>query len=225
MTEYGNILALDTSLGGCTASVVAGEKACTQSKQMPRGQAEYLVPFAQEAMQTCGLKYEELHAVLCTIGPGAFTGLRIGLSAARAFALSCNVSVYGITTLHALALNYRGNSPFAVVLETKRSDFYVQKFTEDGEEDSAPAALEYGELVRTLDEDTVVIGDGAKRFLSFGGNFKHKDGYELPDMAEICDVFRETNGAHPFFINDPQPVYLRGADVSQPKNKPRVLAG
>ncbi|MBL4805538.1 MAG: tRNA (adenosine(37)-N6)-threonylcarbamoyltransferase complex dimerization subunit type 1 TsaB [Alphaproteobacteria bacterium] len=225
MAKYLNILALDTALGGCTASVVAGDRACTKSKVMPRGQAEHLVPFAQEAMRTCGLKYEELDAVLCTIGPGAFTGLRIGMSAARTFAFSCNVPVFGISTMHALALNYSGHDPFAVVVETKRSDFYVQKFTADAEEDSAPAALEYDELVRTLDAETVLIGDGVGRFLSKGGDFKNIDGYELPDMGEICDVFRASGGKHPFFVPDPLPLYLRGADVSQPKKQPRVLAG
>ncbi len=225
MADFENILALDTALGGCTASVLAGERSCTKSKQMPRGQAEHLVPFADSAMKTCELGYDELDAVICTVGPGAFTGLRIGMSAARAFGLSWDVPVYGITTLNAFALNYAEDNAFAVILETKRSDFYTQSFDAESVAVSDPQALEYEALVETLDDGVVLIGDGVERFLSLSDrSFKHEKGYDLPDMAEICEVLRENGGQHPFFIKDPQPLYLRGADVSQPKKKPRVLA-
>ena len=88
MADFTNILALDTAMGGCTACAAAGDRVVSRSAQMPRGQAEHLVPFAQEVMQGVELAYEQLDAILCTIGPGAFTGLRIGMSAARAFGLS-----------------------------------------------------------------------------------------------------------------------------------------
>ncbi len=224
MADFTNILALDTAMGGCTACAAAGDRVVSRSEQMPRGQAEHLVPFAQEVMQGVELAYEQLDAILCTIGPGAFTGLRIGMSAARAFGLSHDTPVYGITTMHALALKYADAGEFSVILETKRSDFYVQHFN-DGEPVSEPVAQEYGDVVASLEQGTTLIGDGVGCFLNMGeGGFAHKEGYVLPDMEVVTRAFVQSDGQHPFFIKDPQPVYLRGADVSQSKKKQRILA-
>lgn len=211
-------------MGGCTACAAAGDRIASKSEQMPRGQAEHLVPFAQEVMQGVELTYEALGAVLCTIGPGAFTGLRIGISAARAFGLSHDTPVYGITTMRAFALAYDGDGPFSVILETKRSDFYIQHFS-DGEPVSEPMAQEYEDALADLPQGVTLIGDGVERFLSMSeGDFEHREGYVLPDMEVVVRAFVKSSGQHPFFVKDPQPVYLRGADVSQPKKKQRILA-
>lgn len=223
MAEFQNILALDTALGGCTASVVTAEKSFSRSEQMPRGQAEHLVPFAQAAMHACDLAFAELDAVLCTIGPGAFTGVRIGMSAARAFGFAHDVPVYGITTLDALALNYKGVEAFAVILETKRSDYYVQAFDGNKVAVTEPKALEYDEVLGVLEEGQVLIGDAVNRFVSEGADgFTPVKGYEMVDMENVGQKF--VQNPQSVFVLDPDPVYLRGADVSQPKNKPRVLA-
>ena len=222
MAEFTNILAMDTALGGCTAAVVAGEESCMRSEEMLRGQAEYLVPFAQEAMEGCGVEYGDLDAVLCTVGPGAFTGLRIGMSAAKSFALSLDIPVFGITTTQALALNFSAgeNKPCSVILETKRQDFYVQSFDAKGQAVSEVAAVNAEEI----QPQSVIIGDGLERFINTSDYDGPSDeAYRLADMAMIAKVMQKGGAEGAILSSDPQPVYLRDADVSQPKKLPRKL--
>ena len=204
----------------CLAAAVSANASAVMGEKMLRGQAEFLVPFAQEAIEQCGVSYKDLDAIICTNGPGAFTGLRIALSAARAFSLSLNIPVFGITTLQALAMTYvqTHNKACTVLVETKRKDFYVQSFDEAGQAVSEALALEADEI----DVQGVLIGDAVERFCDLSGEGFEKDGgYTLPDLEMIGAMF--IKGEHKIFKEDPQPVYLRGADVSLPKKKFRVL--
>ncbi|MCB9983224.1 MAG: tRNA (adenosine(37)-N6)-threonylcarbamoyltransferase complex dimerization subunit type 1 TsaB [Rhodospirillales bacterium] len=229
MNGFKNILALDTALGGCNAAVVAGEREAVRCEAMVRGQAEHLVPFAQEVMAEAGLSYAALDAVLCTVGPGAFTGLRIAMSAAQVFGLSLDIPVIGVTTLQALALNYvaEHGKACSVILETKRSDFYVQDFDAAGQAISEARAMVGSDLVKALHEDSVFIGDGAQRFL-FENNVLRRDvneGFDLIDLAMVARTLCDHGLEGQIFKCDPQPVYLRDADVSQPKKEARRLRG
>ena len=219
MSEFTNILALDTALGGCTAAVVAGDHSAVRSEVMARGQAEQLVPFANAAMEEAGIEYADLDAVLCTIGPGAFAGLRIGMSCARAFGLSLDIPVFGITTLDVLAMQFcaKESKPCSVILETKRKDFYFQHFDDQSH---AVSKRDASEKIN-VPEGSILIGDGAKRFLEEQGeDYKHAEGYDLPDMVVMAKILQQGDER---FARNAEPVYLRGADVSQPKNLPRKL--
>lgn len=225
MGKFQNILALDTAMAGCTAAVVAGEFEAVRSEAMPRGQAEHLVPFAQEVMEQAGLDYADLDAVLCTVGPGAFTGLRIGMSAARAYGLSLEIPIFGITTTQALALAFSAEQKksCAVIIETKRSDFYIQLFDETGKAISEATAAEAADI--EIPEGFVLIGDGVRRFLEMTGleNETELTNYMLPDMLACARCLAENYNVEGVFHLNPEPVYLRGADVSQPKSPPRQL--
>ena len=229
MSDFQNILALDTALGGCVAAVVAGEREAVRCEAMVRGQAERLIPFAQEVMEEAGLDYGDLDAVLCTIGPGAFTGLRIGMSAARAFGLSLDIPVIGVTTLQALAMNYVAEHGLdcSVVLETKRSDFYIQDFNAQGLAVSAPRAELAEVLLKALPRNSVLIGDGVVRFINeIHGLWNDVDyGYGLADMAMVAQVLQDQGLVDGVFERDARPVYLLDADVSMPKKASRILEG
>ena len=225
MAGFQNILALDTAMGGCTAAVVAEGHHGVRSETMPRGQAEHLVPFAQEAMEQGGVGYDDLDAVLCTVGPGAFTGLRIGLSTARAYGLSLEIPVFGITTTQVLALAFseKEGKPCATIIETKRCDFYIQFFDKNGGAISEAQALERSDI--KVPEDCVLIGDGVARFLEAGGLENEADAtkYVLPDMLLAAKRLQAGGVTGDIFKKEAQPVYLRGADVSEPKTPPRKL--
>ncbi|MCK5284311.1 MAG: tRNA (adenosine(37)-N6)-threonylcarbamoyltransferase complex dimerization subunit type 1 TsaB, partial [Alphaproteobacteria bacterium] len=138
MSSFRTVLALDTAMSGCSVCVYNSDKdeLVSKSKSMVRGQAEHLVPLVEEVMLDVGLDYQELDAVITTVGPGAFTGLRIGLSTARSLALALSIPIYGITTLQVLALEYVQRcdlkGQLVVLIETKRDDFYVQVFDKSG---------------------------------------------------------------------------------------------
>ncbi|MEM7650824.1 MAG: tRNA (adenosine(37)-N6)-threonylcarbamoyltransferase complex dimerization subunit type 1 TsaB [Pseudomonadota bacterium] len=222
MSNFTNILALDTALAGASAAVVGGDSYALRSEMMVRGQAEYLVPFADEAMAEIGLEYDALDAVLCTVGPGAFTGLRIGMSAARAFGLSLDIPVIGISTLDALAGDFCAHEkkPCSVILETKRKDFYFQHFNNQGQAVSKRIASEKIEIP----EGSVLIGDGVERFLKTVEDvqrFEVNEDYGFINMVEVAKRLQSEKSDA--FMDDPEPIYLRGADVSQPKTPPRVI--
>ena len=100
------ILAIDTALDACAAAVL--DTATTQliaqeSQPMKRGHAEALMPLIARVMKASGIAFASLDRIAVTTGPGSFTGLRVGLSAARGIALAANKPVVGLTTLTAYA--------------------------------------------------------------------------------------------------------------------------
>ena len=100
------ILAIDTALDACAAAVLdtAASKVIAQESQpMKRGHAEALMPLIARVMKASGIAFAALDRIAVTTGPGSFTGLRVGLSAARGIALAAGKPVVGVTTLTAYA--------------------------------------------------------------------------------------------------------------------------
>jgi tRNA threonylcarbamoyladenosine biosynthesis protein TsaB len=103
------VLALDTALDGCSVAIADGEIVrAWRDETMTRGQAERLAPMVRETLEAAGIRFSELDRVAVTTGPGSFTGVRVGLSFARALALSLNKSCLGVSTLEALAFSPQG---------------------------------------------------------------------------------------------------------------------
>ena len=100
------ILAIDTALDACAAAVLdtgSGRLVAQESQSMKRGHAEALMPLIGRVVVESGIGFAGLDRIAVTTGPGSFTGLRVGLSAARGIALAANKRVVGITTLTAFA--------------------------------------------------------------------------------------------------------------------------
>src|SRR3569833_864960 len=100
------ILAIDTALDHCAAAVLDSDAAVMRAQQslpMKRGHAEALMPLIARVMKEAGLPFAALDRIAVTTGPGSFTGLRVGLSAARGIALAAGTPVVGVTTLTAYA--------------------------------------------------------------------------------------------------------------------------
>src|SRR5260370_37708170 len=100
------ILAIDTALDACAAGVLdteAGRLIAQESKAMKCGHAEALMPLIARVIEQSGIAFSSLDRIAVTTGPGSFTGLRVGLSAARGIALAANKQVVGLTTLTAYA--------------------------------------------------------------------------------------------------------------------------
>ncbi|HXC90827.1 MAG TPA: tRNA (adenosine(37)-N6)-threonylcarbamoyltransferase complex dimerization subunit type 1 TsaB, partial [Stellaceae bacterium] len=132
------ILALDAAGGGCSAAVVAGDEVLgLRHAAMMHGQAEALLPLVDEAMRASGLTVAALDLVAVTTGPGSFTGIRVGLAAARGIALAANLPLLGVTGFEAAAAGAEAAMDgccLVVALESRRADLYVQLF--DGHRNS-----------------------------------------------------------------------------------------
>ncbi len=135
-----------------------------------RGQAERLIPMCQEACRNAAVSFDALDAIAVTRGPGTFTGVRIGLAAARGLAVALNSPLVGVTTLEVVARNVveskKNMTRFAVALDARRSEVYLQLFDVINGglvAASEPAACPLENIADCLDRKvTMVVGSGAE---------------------------------------------------------------
>ncbi len=133
-------------------------------------QSEKLLPAIDYVMKEAGLKASDLDYSALTIGPGTFTGLRLGLSALKALTLSCNVPVYGIPSLKAYQWPYRNLraalKTLVLPLLEEKEDEYFYSFYENGKELTEVKSESYDDIVKKIDAESTVLvcGPGAKHF-------------------------------------------------------------
>ena len=133
------ILGLDTCLSSCSVAVLDGERVVASSREvMARGHQERLAPMARQVMAQAGLAFDRLDRIAVTVGPGSFTGLRVGIAFAKGLALALDKPAVGIGTLEALAAEAAGLVFPAI--DARRGQLYLQAF-EDGRALMAPDAL------------------------------------------------------------------------------------
>src|ERR1700752_5390044 len=132
------ILAIDTALDACAAAVLdtgRGRLIAQASQAMKRGHAEALMPLIADVMKEAGLPFATLDRIAVTTGPGSFTGLRVGLSAARGIALAANKPVVGVTTLTAYAapaVSRNAEHPLGCAIEARHEHVYLQVVSGNG---------------------------------------------------------------------------------------------
>jgi tRNA threonylcarbamoyladenosine biosynthesis protein TsaB len=99
------VLAFDTSAGACSAAVLGGDGTvlARRCEALERGHAERLLPMLRDVLAEAGVEIADLALLAVTIGPGTFTGIRIGLAAARGLALASGLPLVGVTSLEAVA--------------------------------------------------------------------------------------------------------------------------
>jgi len=151
------VLALDTALDACSVAIVRGDTVLADlSERMHRGQAERLAPMAREATAAAGVGFSELDRVAVTTGPGSFTGVRVGLSFARALALALGKPCVGVSTLEALASQDGEEGLRAALIETPGAAYCA--LYENGAPLVAPRGVAHGEHEAVLSE---AAGGGA----------------------------------------------------------------
>jgi tRNA threonylcarbamoyladenosine biosynthesis protein TsaB len=132
------ILAIDTALDACAAGVLdtdAGKMLAQESQAMKRGHAEALMPLIGRVIAESGVAFAGLDRIAVTTGPGSFTGLRVGLSAARGIALAASKPVVGLTTLSAYAapiVGQNGEHPIITAIDARHDQVYFQVVSGNG---------------------------------------------------------------------------------------------
>lgn len=218
-----NILAFDSSMSGCAGAVLADAHVLAQGEAPApapggRGQSEALMPLLARLMEEAALDWRALGLIGVTVGPGSFTGLRIGLAAARGFGLALGVRVAGVATPEALAagvpVSERGIRPVIVVIDSKRADLFVQCFAPDLTSLGPAAALPPEEIARLAVRAPLLVGDAAARLLPLIPGAVLSAAPPRPDpvaLARLAARLMEEGRVLP-----PEPLYLRPADVTMP---------
>ncbi len=227
------LLAIDTSGARLQLGLAMPDEVLTGIEARERGHAEILFDRIAALLARAGLDYADLQRIAVITGPGSFSGLRIGLSAARGLGLALNIPVIGISTLEAVSLSAPAGHPFVVVMDARRGEVYREEYVEPGipmqdEIELLPvaeavrhlhAAGKDGKFIVRL---TRVIGSGA----GIAAEATGAENLELarPEtdrgFADIAAVARFAATRDPARY-PPIPAYIRDADA-KPQTKARV---
>lgn len=205
------VLALDTALDACSAAVVEdGRPLAVRSQSMARGHQERLAPMVQAVMAEAGLAFSALDRLGLTVGPGSFTGVRVGLAFARSMALALGIPCVGIGTLEALAGGQAGMVVAAI--DARREQLYLQAFR-DAEPLAAPSVVSLDDARQTV---AALIEEGPVRLLGSGARLllgalpdAEVDARPAPDPVAVALLAT----ARPPPEAPPTPLYLRAADA------------
>jgi tRNA threonylcarbamoyladenosine biosynthesis protein TsaB len=231
------ILALDVAGSACSVAVAAGDTVLS-AQRIPavHGQAEMLLPMVDTTMRKAGVPPTVLDLVATTVGPGSFTGIRIGLATARGIALATGAKLIGVSGFEAvaaaLAAPNRDYCPFLLIaLESRREDLYVQFFDHLRGLLDEPASIMPGALGRAVDEaigaaPLLIAGDAAQRAADALCKRPHTSVLEdsAPDAVGVLRAAlyrRRLRGRD----GTPRPLYLRAPDVTLSRGRQRARPG
>lgn len=212
------VLAIDTALDACSAAILGGRgKILSRStRDIGRGHAEVLMAVVAETFADAGAVPSDIDRVVVTVGPGSFTGIRVGLAAARGFGLAAGVPVIGVSTLEAIAAEAAGlGGPVLVTVDARRGEVYAGLYGFGAGGDPAavgsPAALTLLEAADLACETGAVpVGSGAMLVSdASGGRVRAGPAIRFPDIGCVARI----GAAAPIPDQAPKPLYLRAADA------------
>jgi tRNA threonylcarbamoyl adenosine modification protein YeaZ len=218
------VLAIDTALGACSTALLdteAGGIIGSESVPMLRGHAEALMPLVHSLFDRLGMPPYAIDRVVVTTGPGSFTGLRVGIAAARGIALAASKPAVGISTLLAYAAPYLADdttAPVIAVIDARHNHVYMQTFAPGGRTVIAPRLAPIEEAARRAAEKPArIVGNAAKivgdKAVAMRALPIVIDDRAAPDIAWIAS----TGAAMAEDQAPPKPLYLRAPDA-QPQN-------
>lgn len=218
-----SVLGIDTSAAACSAAIWrGGAVAATESVPMARGHAEALMPMIERTMRAAGLAYSDLAAVAATRGPGAFTGLRIGLAAARGLALAAGIPAIGISAFRAIAAGIparaRAGRTLAVAIDTKRGDVYLQCFAAGLESVAEARVVRPEEATAALPAGPLYIaGDGVPLLRAALAARATEIAFDPrpapPDAGRVAELGAAAL-ARGVPLPPPEPLYLRAPEAT-----------
>jgi tRNA threonylcarbamoyladenosine biosynthesis protein TsaB len=221
------VLAIDTALEACSAAVLVTSSGIAASKTvvMTRGHAEALMPLIARVMIRAGTEFGDLDRIAVTTGPGSFTGLRVGISAARGIALAAGKSAIGLSTLAGFAaplIADDDSTQVVAAIDARHDHIYLQVFGVNGRTLVGPRTATVRDAARAaMTAPARIIGSAAKKLAAAWPKGAEPpllvEQRGAPDIDWIARLGAAAAEAH----GPPKPLYLRAPDA-QPQNAARL---
>lgn len=215
------ILAIETSAAACSAAVWSDGVVRERTEPMARGHAERLVPLIGEVLAEAGAAYAELDLIAVTVGPGTFTGMRVGLATARGVALATGRPCLGVTSFACVLEAARSEAEAAwfaggavlVVLDSRRSEVFAQRFEAPDGLPQAPAVAPAEELAGSGRNLGLVVGNAAAAMAATGLGSETAVLEVAPSAAAVARVAARLWAAGVRPAGFPDPLYLRAPET------------
>jgi len=213
------ILALDTSVSHCSVSLLQDEVLLAEkSNVMQKGQSEKLFNFIQCIFSEANLTLKDVKAIGVGVGPGNFTGLRIGISAAKGLAMALKIKVFGVNRFETLI---ETNQPTLALVATTEKSFYTQFFINKKPIKPPTESTRSEILKKNYLPNTIISGDSAIQ-IAKKLNLQHGANDSTPKTEKIGLIAQrhlETGGP------SPAPLYIKGPDAKLPKEPIPLILG
>lgn len=220
------ILAIDTALGACSACVLeagATQPVAIEQVAMERGHAEALMPMIERVMGEVEGGFSSLDRVAVTIGPGSYTGLRVGISAARAIAFAAGIPAVGVSTLAATAaplIGREGGRVIAAALDARHGQVWFQALNAQGKQLVSIRQVNHRDAARAIGAGPVsLVGSAAlavaNEAWAIGLDAVVVDDARAPDVIWVARLG---------LIADPQSAPPRPLYLKEPETTPQDRA-
>lgn len=221
------LLAFDTATAFVTVALYDGlDVVAEEVSTTPMKHGEHLAPLIAKVLDDTGLARQDLTAIAVGVGPGPFTGLRVGLVTARTLAHVLQIPVYGVCSLDVLAVEAADTGQvqgdFLVATDARRKEVYLAAYDDAGARLEGPIVVRPADAGEALESFGIrgllggaVVGEGAHLYPE---SFAHGVGPRAPSAGWLARVVAEERAE----LSDPEPMYLRRPDAMAPGRPKRV---
>lgn len=221
------LMVVDTALGLCTAGMFEVEGGSARplglrSEPMVKGHSERIAGFARDAAVQAGVAFADLERIGVTVGPGSFTGLRVGLAFAQGLAAALNRPVVGVSALDALAASAGEAAAVAALIDARRGQVYA-RFWRGGEPEGPAEALSLDAAaarIASMGSGAVLVGSGAVLFTDVAAGRA-----VLPLGGPAPEALARLVAAADPASTPARPLYLRAPDATPPTRLPGQARG
>ena len=213
------LLGLDTATSAITVAVSDHDTVLASFLAVDaRRHGELLAPAIERVLAEAKVLIGDLEAVAVGVGPGPYTGLRVGVVTALAIGDALGVPAHGVCTLDVLASQARDGAPFTVVTDARRREVFWASYDAQAQRITGPAVARPADVAATVSGR--IVGAGAVLYPEAFGN---TSGPEYPDAGALCGlVAARLSGASGELLL-PRPIYLRRPDATEPHAPKPVL--
>ncbi|MFT3874528.1 MAG: tRNA (adenosine(37)-N6)-threonylcarbamoyltransferase complex dimerization subunit type 1 TsaB [Nocardioides sp.] len=210
------LLAFDTATPLVTVALAEGSDVVIEHRaDLPMRHGEQLAPLIERCLTEAGLVRQDLTAVAVGVGPGPFTGLRVGLVTARTLGYVLQIPVYGVCTLDVLAVEAvqtgAVGATFEAATDARRKEVYLASYDDDAVRLDGPRVVRPAEASST----GPVVGEGA---VLYPDAFPDAREPRRPSAGWLARVVADERAE----LLDPEPLYLRRPDAAVPSAPKRV---